>query len=96
MVLSYFERCLDDYRRTRRSRAGQAAIDDAWSKLLAVAIELRGSAPSEASQEVAAAYAVGNARVAKNAAQNFDSINSTIDAWLAALERFHQIVTFPG
>ena len=96
MDLSYFVRCLGDYRQAHSSRVGQAVIDDAWSKLLAVAIELRGSAPSEASPEVAAAYAVGNARVAKNAARDFDSIDSTMDAWLAALEQFHQIVTYPG
>jgi len=96
MDFSYFEQRLDDYRRARSDRAGQAVIDDAWSKLLAVAIDLRGPTPSGVSRELAAAYAVGNARVTKNAARDFDSIESTIDAWLEALERFHQIAAFPG
>ena len=93
---SYFEQCLNDYKRALTGQSDQAVIDDAWSKLLAIAVELQGSAPSGASQELAAAYAVGNARVAKNAARDFDSIDSTIDAWLESLQRFQQTVAHPG
>lgn len=96
MDLSHFEQRLGEYKRAWNSQADQAVIDDAWSKLLAIAIESRGQAPGGVSREVAAAYAVGNARAAKNAAQDFDSISSTIDAWLESLDRFHQIVIHPG
>jgi hypothetical protein len=96
MDYSYFEQRLEDYRRALCGRAAQAVIDDAWSKLLAVAVDLRGPTPSGVSPELAAAYAVGNARGAKDAAWDFESIEPTIDTWLEALERFHQVVTGPG
>jgi hypothetical protein len=96
MDFSYFEQRLDNYRRARSGRAGQAVIDDAWRELLAAAVDLRGPTPSGVSPELTAAYAVGNARVAKNAAWDFESIEPTIDTWLEALERFHEAVTGPG
>jgi hypothetical protein len=43
--LSDFEQRLDDYTRVLKDRADQAVVEDAWSKLLALAIELRGPAP---------------------------------------------------
>jgi hypothetical protein len=79
--------------RARTDQADQTVIDDAWSKFVSYSISLRGPSPSESSREVAADYAVGNARAAKIAATDFDSIDQTLDALLEALGRFHQTVT---
>lgn len=95
MDLHGFETRLHAYRRARNDRAEQAVIDDAWSELLAAAMSLQGPSPRESSREVAVAYAVRDARSAKNAACEFDSIDQTADDWVEALERFHEVVTHP-
>jgi hypothetical protein len=95
MDLHTFEARLHVYRRARSEQAEQAVIDDAWSDLLTTAMSLRWPSPSESSREVAAAYAVRDARAAKNAARDFDAIDQAADDWVEALEQFHEVVTLP-
>ena len=87
---------LEIYQVAVRDRAEQAVIDGAWANLLAVAIALRGPSPAGSSKEVVAAYAVRDARIARDEAHDFDSIDQTADAWIDALNRFHHEVTVPG
>jgi hypothetical protein len=71
-------------------------VEDAWSNLAATAVSLQGSSPTGSTKEVEAAYALRNASVAKNEANDFDSIDQTADDWLEALDKFHKAVRLPG
>jgi hypothetical protein len=95
MDLPDFEQRLAAYRQAANEQAGQAVVDDAWSELLAAATSLQGPPPIEPTREAAAAYAVRDARIAKNEANTFDSIDQTIDDWIDSLEHFHKAVHRP-
>ncbi|GLZ00592.1 hypothetical protein Acsp02_78440 [Actinoplanes sp. NBRC 103695] len=90
-----FEQRLEIYRQALRAGAKERVVEQAWHDLYAAACSLQGPPPTGPSKEVAAAYALRDARNAKNGPQTFYTMDETADAFGEALEAFSEVIRLP-